>query len=209
MPQSLALTRRRAVGALALAGALPLLPTALYAQEARGVEEMAMGDPDAPVTMIEYASLTCPHCAKFHQEVLPRIKAEYVDTGKLRLIYRDVYFDGPGLWAAMMARCAGPDRFFGVVDLLYRTQGEWSRAADPTEITKALYGAGRQAGLTDAQMDACMQDQDWAKTLVAEYQRNAQADGINATPTFLIEGEKVENAAYEEFQARLDAALGS
>ena len=209
MPQTLSLTRRRMLGALALAGILPMLPKALRAQEAREVEEMAMGDPNAPVTLVEYASLTCPHCANFHQNVLPQIKENYIDTGKVRLVYRDVYFDGPGLWAAMMARCAGPDRFFGVIDLLYRTQADWAAANDPAAITEALYSAGRQAGLTDAEMDACMQDQDWAEALVAEFQKNAEADGINATPTFLIDGEKAQNMPYEEFATRLDAALES
>lgn len=206
MPQ-ISFTRRRMLGTIAIAGALPALPRALRAQGGREIVEVSLGDPNAPVTLVEYASLTCPHCAAFNMEVLPRIKENFIDTGKVRLVYRDVYFDGPGLWAAMMARCAGPERFFGVIDLLYETQAEWARASDATEISRALYSVGRQAGLTDAEMDACMQDQDWAERLVAEYQKNAAADGINATPTFLIDGEKVQNMPYEELAARLNAAI--
>jgi protein-disulfide isomerase len=207
MPQTIALTRRRLLSALGLAVTLPALPRGLRAQEAREIVEMSLGQPDAPVTLVEYASLTCPHCARFHQSVLPQIKENFIETGKVRLVYRDVYFDGPGLWAAMMARCAGPERFFGVIDLLYKTQAEWTRAASAEEITKALYSAGRQAGLTEEEMDACMTDADFAKRLVAQYQKNAEADGIEATPTFILDGEKVENLPYEDFEARLNAAL--
>lgn len=207
MPQTIALTRRRLLSALGLAVTLPALPRGLRAQEAREIVEMSLGQPDAPVTLVEYASLTCPHCAAFQAEVLPKIKENFIDPGKVRLVYREVFFDGPGLWAAMMARCAGPDRYFGVIDLLYRTQAEWSRLSDPAAITQALFSVGRQAGLTDEEMQACMSDADFAKALVAEYQKNAEADGIDATPSFLINGEKVQNMPYDAFETRLNAAL--
>ena len=168
-----------------------------------------MGDPNAPVTLVEYAMFTCPHCAAFNQDVFPKIKADYIDTGKVRLVFREVYFNKPSLWAAMIARCAPADRYFGIVDVLFTSQEKWLTASDEQGLVNKLYAIGRQAGMTDAQMDACMQDRALAEGLVAEYQKNSEADGIDATPTFLINGVKVENIAWEELSAKLDAALGA
>jgi protein-disulfide isomerase len=207
MPDAFAFTRRRVLVAGAAAAGALAVPA--RAQEASAVVEMAVGDADAPVTVIEYASLTCPHCANFHLDVLPQMKAAFIDTGKVRLVYREVYFDRPSLWAAMIARCAGEDRYFGVIELLFRDQANWSRAADAPAMVEALYAIGRQAGLTDAAMDACLQDQAMAEAMVAEFQKNATADGVEATPTFIVDGEKVENLPWPEFEARLNEALGS
>jgi protein-disulfide isomerase len=160
------------------------------------------------VTVVEYASFTCPHCANFHANVLPQLKAEYIDTGKVRLVYREVYFDRPGLWAAMVARCAGADRYFGVADLLFDNQAAWSQATDAKEIVGALYAIGRQAGLTDADMQACLEDGEFAQALVEDYQKNATADGVEATPSFIVNGEKVSNQSWPEFKAMLDEKLG-
>ncbi len=198
------LTRRHLLAAAAAA-----LATPAFGQGPRQVVEMSMGAADAPVTLIEYASLTCPHCAAFHSTVLPQIKATYIDSGQVRMIYREVYFDRPGLWGSMIARCAGEDRYFGVVDLLYRDQAAWSQAADAEGIVAALFAIGRQAGMTDEAMNACLSDAEFAQALVAEYQKNAAADGIEATPTFLLDGEKLANMPWPDFQARIDAALGS
>lgn len=204
-----ALSRRSFLAGAAALGALALLPRMLRAQAAREIVEMSMGSPEAPATMVEYSSFTCPHCAAFHADVLPQIKANYIDTGQVRLILREVYFDRPGLWASMVARCAGADRFFGVANLLFRDQAEWSRAADAAGIVAGIQAIGRQAGLTDAAMDACLQDNDFAQALVADYQRNANADGIDATPTFVINGEKVSNMPYAGFEAKLNEVLGA
>jgi protein-disulfide isomerase len=207
MTEFRALTRRRVLaGTLATAATVAALPA--FAQ-GREVVEMSIGAANAPVTLVEYASLTCPHCATFHTSVLPQIKANFVDTGKVRVVYRDVYFDRPGLWGAMIARCAGPDRFFGVIDLLYREQANWSRASDVQGVTRALFAIGRQAGMTDAEMQECLQDSAFAEALVAEYQKNATADGIDSTPSFLIDGRKVGNMSYADFEAALNEALGS
>jgi protein-disulfide isomerase len=191
-----------AAGAIAIAGPLA-------AQEAREIVEMSMGAADAPVTLIEYASFTCPHCADFNTNVMPEIKAAYIDTGKVRLIYREVFFDRPGLWAAMIARCAGPDRYFGVVDLLYRNQAKWTGASDAQTIVAELYSIGRQAGMTDDQMNECLKDGEFAQALVTDYQKNVEADGVEATPTFIMNGEKVSNMPWPEFQSRIESALES
>jgi protein-disulfide isomerase len=200
------LTRRQT---LAAALALAALPGFAGAQSTPEVVEMTMGSPDAPVTLVEYAMFTCPHCAAFHRDVFPRIKANYIDTGKVQLVFREVYFNKPSLWAAMIARCAPEDRYFGIVDLLFERQADWAGATDGQAMVDKLYGIGRQAGLSDAEMDACMQDRAKAEALVAEYQRHAEEDQIEATPTFFIDGAKVDNVPYEEFEAKLDAALGA
>ena len=117
-----------------VAGVSALGPNAVNAQstdadiDISDVMDMRLGDPEAPVTVIEYASFTCPHCATFHQGPYRQLKADFIDTGKINFIYREVYFDRFGLWASLMARCAGPDKFFGITDLLYSSQSTWSRA---------------------------------------------------------------------------------
>lgn len=204
-----ALTRRLLLTAgLAVAVAAPLAAP-LAAQETREVLEMSMGAADAPVTLIEYASLTCPHCAAFANDVLPLLKTNYIDTGQVRLVYREVYFDRPGLWAAMVARCAGQDRYFGVVDLFYRDQAAWSQASDAVGVVEGLKGIGRQAGMSDEAVDACLADGKFAEALVADFQKNVTADGIESTPTFLLDGEKVSNLPWPELEAKIKEKLGS
>ena len=152
------------------------------------VEDMVMGDPDAPVTMIEYASYTCPHCASFHAGPYKQLKADYIDTGKVKFIYREVYFDRFGLWASMVARCGGPEKFFGITDLIYKSQSEWTRAGEPAQIVEELRKIGRLAGLDDEALDECLNDGTQAETLVAWFRENAEKDDITSTPSFVIEG---------------------
>lgn len=189
----------------------PALTLAALAQgtgEAPQVEEMALGSPDAPVTVIEYASFTCPHCANFHQNVFPQIKANYIDTGKVRFVYREVYFDRFGLWAGMVARCGGPDRYFGIVSMLYDKQREWAAGSDPATIAGNLRTLGKVAGLSEADLDACLSDADKAQAMVAVWEENRQRDGIDSTPSFVIDGQKYSNMSYEDFAAILDGKLG-
>lgn len=173
-----------------------------------GVIEMSMGNPDAPVTVVEYASFTCPHCRSFHENVLKDLKAEYIDTGKINFIYREVYFDRFGLWAGLVARCGGAERYFGLADLIYKGQSEWLAGGDPASITEGLRKIGRLAGMNDDQLNACLQDSDMANALVAVYQQNVTADGINSTPSFVINGEKHSNMNLAEFRKLLDEKLG-
>jgi protein-disulfide isomerase len=194
-----------------------VLPGAAFAQEAGAdtaveidtstVTEMVMGSPDAPVTMIEYASFTCPHCAAFHGDQFQRLKADYIDTGKVQFIYREVYFDRFGLWASMVARCGGEMRFFGIAEMLYEQQVDWIAGGDPVLISENLRRIGRTAGMDDATLDACMADETQAQTLVAWFQENAQRDGVEATPTLFIDGVKHSNMAYEELAALIEEAL--
>lgn len=188
------------------------LIAAAHAQEAEvdtsTIVEMVQGDPDAPVTVIEYASYTCPHCASFHAGNYQKLKSDYIDTGKVRFIYREVYFDRYGLWASMIARCGGADKFFGITDLIYQTQSSWSRAGGPTEIVGELRKIGRLAGIENDTLEACLQDADKARTLVAWYQENAEADNVRSTPSFVIDGRKYENMSWDDFSGRIDSALG-
>lgn len=185
---------------------------AANAQEAGEIDtssvvEMTLGNADAPVTMMEYASFTCPHCARFHSGPYKQLKTDYIDTGKINFIYREVYFDRYGLWASMIARCAGStDAFFGMADLIYDKQSEWARAGDPAAIVGELRKIGLLAGLDAETMEACLQDGEQARTLVAWYQENATEDGIESTPSFVINGKRYSNMEYSEMTEILDAA---
>ena len=187
----------------------PLGPNAAQAQGAATVEieDITLGDADAPVKVVEYASYTCPHCAAFHNDTFKDFKAQYIDTGKVHFTYREVFFDRFGLWAAMIARCAGPDRYFGVSDLLYKEQADWARAGDPAAVADALRRIGAQAGLTTDELDACLQDADMAQSLVAWYEENATRDGVRSTPSFVIDGEvHPGNMSLSQLGALVDAA---
>ena len=185
---------------------------AVEAQEAAAevdtssVEEMSLGNPDADVTVIEYASFTCPHCRNFHDTVFEDLKENYIEPGKINFVYREVYFDRFGLWAGMVARCGGPEKYFGIADLLYEQQQEWVQG-DPAEIAQNLRRIGKTAGLDDAQLDACLGDAEKAEALVAAYQQNAEADDITSTPSFVINGTKYANMPYDDFAAILDEEL--
>lgn len=171
------------------------------------VADYGIGALDAPVKIVEYLSFTCPHCAHFHADVYPKLKADYIDTGKVRLEYHEVYFDRYGLWAAMMARCGGEMRYFGITDILYDTQSDWAASDDPAAVVASLKKIGRTAGMDDATLEACMNDADMAKALVAHYETNFKADGIEGTPTFIINGTKHSNMTYEDMKALIDAEL--
>lgn len=173
------------------------------------IVEMQLGNPDAPVTVIEYASYTCPHCASFHQGAYKQLKADYIDTGKINFVYREVYFDRYGLWASLVARCGGSERFFGITDILYDQQSVWARKSTPGEVADELRKIGRLAGLENETLEACLQDRDKVNTLVTWYQENAQAHGIEATPSFVINGTTYRNMSYSDFRALIDEELGS
>jgi len=188
----------------------PLLGAA-FAQEGEvdesRVVEMVQGDPDALVEVIEYASYTCPHCATFHANQYEQLKENYIDTGLVRFVYREVYFDRPGLWASMVARCGGEERFFGITGLLYERQDVWARRSSGEEIVADLRQIGRVAGLEDDQLEACLSDGGMAQSLVGWFQANAEEHDIDSTPSFVINGEKHSNMSYAAFAELLDGKL--
>ncbi|WP_170401035.1 DsbA family protein [Ruegeria arenilitoris] len=173
------------------------------------IVEMVQGAEDAPVEIIEYASYTCPHCATFHQGAFKQMKKDFIDTGKVKFVYREVYFDRYGLWASLVARCGGPEKFFGISDLIFEGQSEWVKAGGPAEIVDELRKIGRLAGIDNDQLEACLQDGTRAQTLVAWYQENAERDGIQATPSFIVNGKKVDNMSYADFKKLIEEELGS
>lgn len=189
------------------------LPGAANAQttsgdvDTSGVIEMVAGNPDATVEVMEYASFTCSHCATFHSGPYKQLKADYIDTGKIRFVYREVYFDRFGLWASLVARCAGPEKFFGMTELIYAGQSQWTRAGEPAAIVEELRKIGRLAGLDNDTLEACLQDGEKAQSLVAWYQQNAEADGIDSTPSFVINGKKYSNMSYADMKKIIDEAL--
>jgi protein-disulfide isomerase len=170
------------------------------------VVEMTMGAVDAPVEVVEYASYTCPHCASFHQSVFKQIKENYIDTGKVRFTYREVYFDKYGMWASLIARC-DESKFFGITDLIYKGQADWARAGSDAAIADELRKIGLLAGLGADQLDQCLSDGDKLRALVTWYQENATKDGIRSTPSFVIDGQIVSNMSYADFSAELDKRL--
>ncbi len=188
--------------------------TAALAQDATAeqgegtqITDMVLGNPDAAVEVIEYASFTCPHCANFHANQFKEIKKNYIDTGKIKFVYREIYFDRFGLWASMIARCGGEMRYFGIADMIYAKQREWTAGGDPVVIADNLRNIGKIAGLTDEDLDACMQDGEKAQALVSWFEENSAMDEITSTPSFMINGKKYSNMTYDDFADILDKAL--
>ncbi|RPE64832.1 protein-disulfide isomerase [Pacificibacter maritimus] len=172
------------------------------------VPDLIMGDADAPIELIEYASYTCPHCANFHSNVFKQLKENYIDTGKVKFVYREVYFDKYGLWAAMVARCGGDLRYFGIQGMLYEQQSDWiGGGKDAMEIVSNLRTIGKKAGLSDADLDACMNDGDMAQAMVAKFENEMQEYDVSGTPTLVINGEVNKNMSYADLSAKLDAIL--
>ncbi|MBY8977213.1 DsbA family protein [Rhodobacteraceae bacterium NNCM2] len=200
------INRRIALGLLA---ASPLLASPMIAMaETAPVEgDVVMGSDDAPVTVVEYASFTCPHCARFHTGTFPELKENYIDTGKVKFILREVYFDQYGMIASVVARCGGADAFYPITDQILKTQDKWSRAPQD-QIVGELRKIGRVNGLSNEALDACLSNQDFAKKLFEDFQTNASADKVESTPTFIINGEKESgNMPYPEFAALIDKHL--
>ncbi len=205
---------RRAMIALAAAATAAMTPA--LAQEAATAEtatagpgDFSIGAADAKVKLVEYASFTCPHCATFHDTVFPKLKAEYIDTGKVHFTLREVYFDRYGLWAALIARCGGEMKYFGIHDMLFAKQAEWAASDDPMQVVENLKTIGRTAGLEDAAMDACLNDGPNAEALIKQFQTNFEADGVEGTPTLFVNGTKHSNMTYEELKAIIDAELAT
>lgn len=166
---------------------------------------LVMGDPNAPVTMVEYASMTCPHCAAFHTGVLKDIKEKYIDTGKVKLEFREFPFDALGLRAAMLARCAGPNRVFGMLDVLFKQQLVWARSQDPMAELSRL---GRLGGVSQSRFDACMQDQELADAVLANRLEGQEKMQVDSTPTFFINGDKINGTqALEVYEEAIEKHL--
>nr|WP_207456395.1 DsbA family protein [Azospirillum sp. SYSU D00513] len=199
-----------------LAAALPAVASAQTAAPAQtaqapavpahALSERVLGKADAPVTIIDYSSMTCPHCATFHTDVLPKIKEKYIDTGKVKLVFRDFPLDRVALAASAMARCAPEERYFPLLDVLFKSQSQWARASDPT---KALSQYGKLAGMQQATIDACIADQTLADGILKFRMQGTDEHKVQSTPTFVLnDGTKIEGAqSIETFSAAIDKLL--
>ncbi|MGH6903817.1 MAG: DsbA family protein, partial [Geminicoccaceae bacterium] len=185
---------------------LAWLPLVLTESSAAEPQEQILGDPQAPVTIIEYASLTCPHCAQFHTEVLPELKERYIAPGKVRLIYRDFPLDQRALSAAVLAHCAAPDRYFSFLDVLFQTQASWAQADDHIAALKRL---GKLGGLSEEQMNACLADQELTDGILRIRLEGQNQHDISSTPTLIIDGKTYAGARdIEELGAVIDPLVG-
>ena len=198
---------RRAAALLVLA---PLVASCSHgASSAAGSvpDDMSLGDPNAKVQFVEYASVACPVCGRWYKEVWPAFKAKYVDTGKVHFTYREMLVGGSeevviAASGFLLARCAGKDRYFSIVDAVYRSQ---PGLFDDPRTT--LLNIAKSAGFTEAQFDACVKNEDGLKALSQRADRNASAGKINATPTFVINGKALE-AGYHPL-SDIDAAIAA
>ncbi len=169
-------------------------PVAVRADE---TPDRVLGKADAPITVIEYASLTCPHCAAFNKDVLPEFKSRYVDTGKAKLVFRDYPLDQWALRAAMLARCAPADRYFSFLDVLFQNQVTWATAKDQMA---ALERIAKLGGLSHDQFTACMANKTLEDGILAESLRGQNEFGVNSTPTIIVNGKKIDNPqSFAEF----------
>jgi len=196
-----------ALGAFVLSAMVAVAGTPADAQSVdttAALSDRVLGDPKAPVTIIEYSSLTCPHCARFHTETLPKIKQTYIDTGKAKLIFRDFPFDQWALRASMLTRCAPPERYFPLLDVLFKSQAQWSTAKDPAA---ALTQIGKLAGVSENTIKACWADQKLADGILNIRLEAQNRDKIESTPTFILNdgAARIEGAQpFETFAAAID-----
>ncbi len=153
------------------------------------VPDKILGKSDAPVTVIEYSSLGCPHCAAFHKSIFPYLKTTYIDTGKVRFISRDFPLDQVAAAAAMLARCAPEDKYFDMAGLFFETQEAWHVSENQTD---ALFGVVKQAGFTRESFETCLKDQTLLDGITATRSRASDKFKVNATPTFFINGKRAD-----------------
>lgn len=149
--------------------------------------EKEMGNKDAPVTVVEYASLTCPHCAHFAETVFPKLKEKYIDTGKVRFIYRDFPLNDRARVAAMFAHCVPKENYFDFVDILFKTRLQWA-TAEPEQFKPALFAIARQVGFTQESLKPCVENQKTLDAIFWVEDRASQKFGVNQTPTVFVNG---------------------
>jgi protein-disulfide isomerase len=222
MEPALILTRRAFTAALSLTGLslvagfspLPLITEAMAQSAAevakpQSLPDMALGPATASVTITEYASMTCPHCANFNESVFPKIKSEFIDSGKIRYVFREFPLDIKAAAGAMLARCIAKDdapKYFAVIDLLFRQQNDWV----VKNTTETLTRIGKQAGFSQQQVEDCLKDQALLDKIAADQKYANEVLKVNSTPTFFINGEMVKGeTSFEEFSKRINSLLKS
>jgi protein-disulfide isomerase len=218
----LIITRRAFTAALSLtglgllAGLSPLrLIEGAMAQDASDVAkpvslpDMALGAANAAVTITEYASMTCPHCAAFNESVFPKIKSEYIDTNKVRYVFREFPLDIKAAAGSMLGRCIAKGdsgKYFAVIDMLFKQQGDWVTK----NTTETLTRIGKQAGLSQQAVEDCLKDQALLDKIAADQKFASEVLKVNSTPTFFINGEMIKGeTSFEEFDKRIKSLLKS
>lgn len=218
---TLIITRRAFTAALSLTGLAAFVgfsPLSLIADAmAQGADvakpqslpDMALGPANAPVTITEYASMTCPHCADFNEKVFPKIKSEYLDTNKIRYVFREFPLDIKAAAGSMLARCIAKDdsgKYFAVIDMLFKQQNDWV----VKNTTETLTRIGKQAGLSQQAVEECLKDQALLDKIAADQKFAAEVLKVNSTPTFFINGEMIKgDTRFEEFDKRIKSLLKS
>ncbi|MBK9078999.1 MAG: DsbA family protein [Hyphomicrobium sp.] len=216
------LTRRLAVFSLAAAGVLAISATDSFAQKKTGpaevsveelmkpteLEDVSVGSKDAKVTIVEYASMTCGHCQKFATSVFPQLKTKYIDTGKVRFISREFPLDNLAAAASMLTRCAGGDKVFPMVETLFEKQADWAFTSG-NPVPK-LFDIAKQAGFTQESFDKCLTDQKLLDNITNGRKRASEVFGVNATPTFFINGKRLmETPTLEAFDKVIEPMLAA
>jgi protein-disulfide isomerase len=218
----LIITRRAFTAALSLTGLAAIIgfsPLRLFSEAMAqsvadvakpvSLPDMALGPASAPVTITEFASMTCPHCAAFNAEVFPKIKSEYIDTGKIRYVFREFPLDIKAAAGSMLARCIAKDdagKYFAVIDLLFKQQNDWVIK----NTTETLTRIGKQAGLTQQAVEDCLKDQALLDKIAADQKYAAEVLKVDSTPTFFVNGEKIKGeTSIEEFEKRINPLLKS
>ena len=207
--------RRSLLRLMAFSGALLPVGLGMAHAETMKMEDLAVegplgdvfiGAPDAKVTIIEYASMTCSHCANFSTKIFPLVKEKYIDTGKVRFTLREFPFDPLATAAFMLARCKGNDKYYAMVELLFAQQKAWTGSDKPTE---ALLSVVRQAGFTQESFEACLKNKAIYDGVNFVKERGAKVFGVDSTPTFFINGEKRSGSiSIEDMDKILTPLLG-
>ena len=216
------ITRRAFTAALSLTGLAALAGVSPFRLIANAIAQsgpdvakpvslpdMALGPANAPVTITEFASMTCPHCAAFNETVFPKIKSEYIDSGKIRFVFREFPLDIKAAAGSMLARCIAKDdagKYFAVIDMLFKQQNDWVLK----NTTETLIRIGKQAGLTQQAVEDCLKDQALLDKIAADQKFANEVLKVNSTPTFFINGEMIRGeTSFVEFDKRIKSLLKS
>ncbi|MFL6825214.1 MAG: DsbA family protein [Bradyrhizobium sp.] len=216
------ITRRAFTAALSLTGLAALAGVSPFRLIANAIAQsgpdvakpvslpdMALGPANAPVTITEFASMTCPHCAAFNETVFPKIKSEYIDTGKIRYVFREFPLDIKAAAGSMLARCIAKDdagKYFAVIDMLFKQQNDWVLK----NTTETLIRIGKQAGLSQQAVEDCLKDQALLDKIAADQKYASEVLKVDSTPTFFINGEKIKGeTSFAEFDKRIKSLLKS
>ena len=164
--------------------------------------EKFLGDNNAKITIIEYASMTCDHCANFHKNIFPEIYEKYIQTGKVKFIFRDFPLDKQALFAAILANCAPKEKYFDFVKLIFNTTEKWISVED--EFLKKLKNIGKMGGLSNDKIESCFRDENMVDLAINSRSNGEKKFNITSTPSFIINGKKYSSMTFEQFEKVLD-----